>query len=226
MDDDGHVVVIEQPDGAMRDTPVRVARNGGAGRVRSHAEISKSASAPVRSGKFKKQRVAPPKKKKNVRLEWKRIRRYKTCYGARSDDEDIVCDMYQKAKYLMELSGQRMVPQQEQPPKGMPLWRFKSETTAAKGVTFREYECPLRFVCDCRVGLRIVEGVGYVQLERRGLHHINSHVDETNYDEPPELEEGTDDEHEDFDTENEEASGDEDEHPGDADESVSADVGL
>ena len=47
MDDDRHVVVIEQPDGAMRDTPVRVARNGGAGRVRSHAEISKSASAPV-----------------------------------------------------------------------------------------------------------------------------------------------------------------------------------
>ena len=44
MDDNGHVVVIEQPDGAMRDTPVRVARNGGAGRVRSHAEISKSAA--------------------------------------------------------------------------------------------------------------------------------------------------------------------------------------
>ena len=117
MDDDRHVVVIEQPDGAMRDTPVRVARNGGAGRVRSHAQISKSASAPVRSGKFKKQRVAPPKKKKNVRLEWKRIRRYKTCYGARLDDEDIAFDMYQKAKYLMELSGQRMVPEQEEAPK-------------------------------------------------------------------------------------------------------------
>ena len=49
MDDDGHVVVIEQPDGAMLDTPLRVARNGGAGRVRSNAEGSKSASAPVRS---------------------------------------------------------------------------------------------------------------------------------------------------------------------------------
>ena len=61
MDDDGHVVVIEQPDGAMRDTPVRVARNGGAGQVRSNAEGSKSASAPVRTGKFKKQRVAPGK---------------------------------------------------------------------------------------------------------------------------------------------------------------------
>ena len=71
-----------------------------------------------------------------------------------------------------------------------------------------------------------MEGVGYAQLERRGLHHINGHVDEQNYDEPPEVEEETDDEHEDFDTENEEASDDEDDHPGDADESVSADVGL
>ena len=99
MDDDGHVVVIEQPDGAMLDTPVRVARIGWAGRVRSNAEGSKSASAPVRSGKSKKRRVAPPKKKKkNVRqLEWKRIRRYRTCYGARLDDEDIQWDMYQKA---------------------------------------------------------------------------------------------------------------------------------
>ena len=74
-----------------------------------------------------------------------------------------------------------------------------------------------------------MEGVGYVQLERRGLHHINSHVDANNdldADEPPELEEGTDDEHDDFDTENEEASDDEDDHPGEADESISADVGL
>ena len=129
----------------------------------------------------------------------------------------------------MELSCQRMVPEQEQAPKGMHLWTLKRETTAANGVTIREFECPLRLVCQCRVGLRIVEGVGYVQLERRGLHHINSHVganNEVNDDETPELEEGTDDEHEDFDTENEEASDDEDDHPGDADESISADVGL
>ena len=69
MDDDGHVVVVEQPDGAMHDTPVRVARNGGAGRVRSYAESSKSVSAPVRSEKFKKQRVAPPKKKNVLPIE-------------------------------------------------------------------------------------------------------------------------------------------------------------
>ena len=96
MDDDRNVVVIEQPDGSMIDTPLRVARNGGADRVRSNAQGFKSATAPVRSGKFKKRRVALPKKK-NVRpIEWTRIRRYKTCYGARLDDEDIEFDMYQK----------------------------------------------------------------------------------------------------------------------------------
>ena len=163
----------------MLDTPVRVARNGGAGRVRCNAEGSKSASAPVRSGKFKKQRVAPGK---YVRpKEWHVMRRYKTCYGARLDEVDIQFDMYQKARALMELSVQRMVPEQGQAPKGMHLWRFKRETkTVSNHVPIREYECPLRFVCDCRVGLRTVEGVGYNQLERRGVHHIDSHVDANN----------------------------------------------
>ena len=127
--------------------------------------------------------------------------------------------------FSQELPGERYT----LPLRGLPMIKqvdVRLETTDAKGVKIREFECPLRFVCQCRVGLRIVEGVGYVQLERRGLHNINSHVDETNYDAPPELEEGTDDEHEDFDTENEEASGADDDHPGDADESVSADVGL
>ena len=87
MDDDEHFVVIEQPDGSMLDTPVRVARNGGAGRFRSNAKGSKSASAPVRSGKFKKQRRAP---EKYVRpKQWKLVRRYRTCIRTRFDAEDI-----------------------------------------------------------------------------------------------------------------------------------------
>ena len=61
MDDDERVAIVEQPDGSMLDTPVRVARNGGAGPVRSNAQGSKSASASDRAGKFKKQRRAPPK---------------------------------------------------------------------------------------------------------------------------------------------------------------------
>ena len=63
VDEEELVAIIEQPDGSMVDTPVRVARNGGAGPVRSNAEGPKSASAPDhrRAGKFKKQQRAPPK---------------------------------------------------------------------------------------------------------------------------------------------------------------------
>ena len=111
MDDDGNVVVIEQHDGSMLDTPFRVARNGGAGRVRSNAEGSKSASAPDCAVKSKKRRRAP---EKYVRpKQGKRVRRYKTCYGARLDDEDIQFDIYQKARDLMELSGHKMLPDQD-----------------------------------------------------------------------------------------------------------------
>ncbi len=71
MDDEERVAIIEQPDGFMLDTPVQVARNGGAGPVRSTAEGSKSASAPDRTGKFKKQRRAPKYVQPN---QWKIVR--------------------------------------------------------------------------------------------------------------------------------------------------------
>ena len=77
-------------------------------------------------------------------------------------------------------------------------------------------------ICNCRVGLRTVEGIGYIQLERRGMHHIDSHVgankepnDEEYDEEPPELVEGSNDE-DDLDSDNEEAS-DEDDDPRNAD---------
>ena len=76
--------------------------------------------------------------------------------------------------------------------------------------------------------MRTVEGVGYIQLERRGVHHIDSHVglnNEINDDEPPELQ-GSDDEDDDLESEEEEASDDEVDDPGNTDESISADDGL
>ena len=223
MDDDGHVVVIEQPDGAMLASPFRVARNGGAGRVRSNAEVSKSASAPVRSEKFKKWRVAP---EKYVRpKEWKIVSKYKTCYDARLDDEHIKIDMYQQACALMELSSHRMVPGQDEAPNGMHLWTFKGQANAASnGVIIREFQCPLRSIRNCRVCVRTVEGIGYIQLERRRLHNINSHIGaikEPNDEEPQELEEGSDDD-DDVDSEDDEDSEDE----GDGDDAIFADDGL
>ena len=74
-----------------------------------------------------------------------------------------------------------------------------------------------------------MEGVGYIQLERRGVHHIDSHV-QPDVEQPPEsmASDHSDDEDEDDDSESddEEASDDEDDHPGDADESISPDIGL
>ena len=34
----------------------------------------------------------------------------------------------------------------------------------------------VRLFGNCLVVMRIVEGTRFIQLERRGLHHINSHV--------------------------------------------------
>ena len=66
------------------------------------------------------------------------MRQYKTCYGARLDEEDIKWDMYQKARALMELSGHRMLPDQDEAPNGMHFWMFKRQANAASnGVTIR-----------------------------------------------------------------------------------------
>ncbi len=52
MDKEELVAIIEQPDGSMLDKTIRVARNGGGGRVRSNAKGSKSASSPDRAVKI------------------------------------------------------------------------------------------------------------------------------------------------------------------------------
>ncbi len=220
MDEEELVAVIEQPDGSMLDAPVRVARNGGAGPVRSNAQGSKSASASDRAGKFKKQRRAPPK---YVRPEkWKLVRRYRTCIRARFDDEDIFFDIYQRARDLMELSFHKMLPGQEPPENGLHLWTLKRKANAvSNGVSIREYACPLRFRYSCRVGLRIVQGGRFIQLERRGLHHINSHVAHKigDHDQAPDLIDDSDD---DADFDDDDDSVDEDDSE-DEEESVDED---
>ena len=79
---------VEQPDRARFGTPRSVTRNGGAVRVRPHAQILDTASALVSEIKFKKGRlgrVAPapfvPDKKGKV------IRRFDTSNTAQLDPE-------------------------------------------------------------------------------------------------------------------------------------------
>ena len=76
---------VEQPDGARFGTHRSVTRNGGAVRVRPHAQILDTASALVSEIKFMKGRVAPapyvPDKKGKV------IRRFDTSTTAQLDPE-------------------------------------------------------------------------------------------------------------------------------------------
>ena len=76
---------VEQPDGALLRTPRRVTRNGGAVRVRSHAQISDIAPSLISEEKIKKGRVAPapyvPDKK------WKVILHFYTSNTAQLDPE-------------------------------------------------------------------------------------------------------------------------------------------
>ena len=70
----------------------------------------------------------------------------------------------------MELSGKKMFPKQDEGENDLHLWTLRPQANAvSNGVSIRHY-------CRCRVGLRIVEGTGFIELERIGLHHINSHV--------------------------------------------------
>ncbi len=85
--------------------------SGGAVRVQFHGEGSKSASSPVRAGKFKKQRRAD---REYVRPKgWKVVRRYPTGGRALLDAEDIEFDIYKRAREFMELSCMKMLPEQE-----------------------------------------------------------------------------------------------------------------
>jgi hypothetical protein len=165
MDDDEDVVCIEAPVPSNASTPRPVARNGGAVRVRFNGEGLKSASSPVRAGKFKKQRRAD---REYVRpKEWKVVRCYATGGRAQLDTEDIDFDIYKQARELMELSSMKMLPQQEVQAGCVHLWRLRRQaTSASNGFAIREFQCPMRHLCKCYVGLRNVEGPGLMQHAR------------------------------------------------------------
>ena len=105
------------------------------------------------------------------------MRRYPTGCRAQLDAEDIEFDIYKRARELMELSGLEMLSEQEVHAGGVHLWRLSRQaSTASNGYAFREYTCPMRHMYKCKVGLRIVETPGFMQLERFGLHDMQSHV--------------------------------------------------
>ncbi len=101
--------------------------------------------------------------------EWNVVRRYATGCRAQLDTEDIDLDIYKKARELMESSGMIMLPQQEVQAGCVHLWQLRRQATSAagsasNGFAICEFQCPMRHLCKCNIGLRIVESPGFMQL--------------------------------------------------------------
>jgi hypothetical protein len=108
--------------------------------------------------------------------EWKIVRRYPTGCRAQLDVGDIHFDIYKLAHELMESSSMKILPQQEVQASGLHLWQLKRQATSAPNdFAIREFQCPMRHLCKCNIGLHIVEGPGLLQLERLGMHDWQSH---------------------------------------------------
>ncbi len=130
-----------------------------------------------------------------------------------------------------------MLPQQEVQAGGLHLWQLRRQATSASNgfrVAIREFQCPMHHLYKCNVGLRIVEGPGFMQLERCGLHDRQSHVTpprralmESIEDEngPPEPDDSNDDEEaeEDEDSEDEDSHGEDEDVEDDDDDDVDDD---
>jgi hypothetical protein len=77
----------------------------------------------------------------------------------------------------MKLISHKMLPEQEEQKKALHPWTLKRQSNAvSNGVSIFENSCPPLFFCNCLVDVHVVEGTGFIQLERRGLHNNNSHV--------------------------------------------------
>ena len=138
-------------------------------------DIASSDSSPVRAGKFKKQLRAPCEYV--WESDWKVVHRYPTGCRAQLDVEDIDFDIYKRACELMELSSMKLLPEQEVQAGDMHRWQLiRQASTASIGYAVREFGCPMRHMFKCKVGLRIVEGPGFLQLELCGSHDRQSHV--------------------------------------------------
>ena len=105
------------------------------------------------------------------------MRRYPTGSRAQLDAGDIEFDIYKRARELMELSGLKMLPEQEVQAGGVHLWPLTRQgSTASNGYAIREYTCPMRHMYKHR-------GAGPCRL---GADHAN-YADFSNLARPPKI---------------------------------------
>ena len=84
------------------------------------------------------------------------------------------------ARDWMSLSKLKKLPGHQSKPTDVSLWKQFREYKVQKGtIRIRLFRCPLHHRCGCKAGIRIMEGPEWMQLDRCGEHHANSHDDDS-----------------------------------------------
>jgi hypothetical protein len=92
------------------------------------------------------------------------------------EEEDIQMEMFELTRAWMNESLLFKMPGQVDGELDFALWKcFRSYRTQSGSHSFRVFQCPMRYLCKCNAGIRIITGPTYISLYKRGEHVATSH---------------------------------------------------
>ena len=98
---------------------------------------------------------------------------------AEMEQEDIERELYELARDFMEASGIKKLPSHTHNENDLGLWKLNKVFIRRKsGQKIKVYRCPMNYRCGCEARIRIIIGHDFIQLERHGVHDVNSHVED------------------------------------------------
>jgi hypothetical protein len=107
---------------------------------------------------------------KGATEKWTLVAEYHTASGMATDVPDIVDAMYHHVAEYMHAGDLRMDENHVGSPTDFHMWRLVQETTRSM-----YWNCPMKWLCCCSAGIRIVETRDTLRLEKSGRHNADSH---------------------------------------------------
>jgi hypothetical protein len=77
------------------------------------------------------------------------------------------------SKIFMHACGPRMIENHVGFPCDFHMWRLEHETTRS---IMMYWNCPMKWLCSCTAGIRIMETLNTLRLEKTGQHYEDSHL--------------------------------------------------
>ena len=107
---------------------------------------------------------------KGATEKWTLVAEYQTASGMATDVPDIVDAMYYHVVDFMHAGDLRMEENHVGSPTDFHMWRLVQETTRSM-----YWHCPMKWLCGCTAGIRIVGTPNTLRLEKTGRHNADSH---------------------------------------------------